>query len=657
MSGTHATLSNPAPVYQAESSAKAEKLRIDIDHKLTRQWLFFMLVGVSAAAGVGMMTTILKANGFTGREFALLVLFAITFSWIVCAFWSAVIGFFLQLFKIDPLNLKRQIRAPRCTDKPSTRTAVVMPVYNEETNRIMAGFETCLRSVACTGHLAQFDFYMLSDTRQEDLARAELNAWHAMQKRLGRWVGHAFYRRREKNTNRKVGNLADFCQRWGYQYEHMIVLDADSVMSGEAILTLVNAMQQNPQAGLIQTVPIPVRQTTLFGRFVQFASILYGPMLATGLAFWQTDSSNYWGHNAIIRLSAFMRSCGLPKLEGPAPFGGEILSHDFVEAALLRRAGWGVYLLADLPGSYEEVPSNIIDYATRDRRWIQGNIQHLALLGGAGLKMTSRLHFLSGALAYISSFLWMLMLILSSADALLRATTENDFFQTSHQLFPNWQVAETGLIYSLLMTTICVLLLPKMMGVVLALLYRREEFGGAGKLCLGALVEAIFAIVLAPLMMVYHAFFVLCVFLGYQVSWNAQAREGRMVAWSEALRRTLPATLIVMAWGAVTYFFTPMMFWWMTPVLLGIVFAAPIIHYSSSLTLGRWSRRLGIFVTPSEQQEPAVLKTLRIRLANMPEQQLLVSQTPLLPVERWQDMPVQSFHDGPQPVGFPSLSS
>ena len=140
---------------------------------------------------------------------------------------------------------------------------------------------------------------------------------------------------------------------------------------------MVRAMQANPRTGLIQTIPIPVRQTTFFGRFVQFAAVLYSPMLATGLAFWQTDAANYWGHNAIIRMRAFIDHCGLPTLPGKAPFGGDILSHDFVEAALLRRAGWDVFLLADLEGSYEEVPCNIIDYAKGDRRWVQGNIQHL----------------------------------------------------------------------------------------------------------------------------------------------------------------------------------------------------------------------------------------------------------------------------------------
>jgi membrane glycosyltransferase len=347
----------------------------------------------------------------------LLGLFSITFCWISVAFWSAACGFVLQILQRDPLTLA-PLNPDRYRVQPiTTRTAVVMPVYNEETQRVIAGFEATLRSLVATGEGKHFDFYLLSDTTDAEVAQAELDAWQQLSARLGDLHQQIYYRRREKNTARKVGNLADFCQRWGSKYTQMIVLDADSIMTGDCLLQMVRAMQANPRAGLIQTVPIPVRQTTFFGRFVQFASVLYSPMLATGLCFWQTDTANYWGHNAIIRVRAFIDYCGLPSLPGKAPFGGDILSHDFVEAAMLRRARWDVFLLADLDGSYEEVPCNIIDYAKRDRRWVQGNIQHLGLLRIAGLHAISRLHFLLGAIAYISSLVWLAMLVLSTADA------------------------------------------------------------------------------------------------------------------------------------------------------------------------------------------------------------------------------------------------
>ncbi|GAB3370886.1 glucans biosynthesis glucosyltransferase MdoH [Spongiibacter taiwanensis] len=612
--------------------------------------IFAALCGLSTLVGVWMMFDILRANGSTPLELTLLVLFSVTFAWIVTAFWSAVAGFVLSLFRLDPLSLRRQ--QPRPAEFHADmlgRVAVVMPVYNEDTQRVFAGFESNLRSLMAEGALAHFDFWLLSDTRDPEIAVAEQRAWQGLLSRLdGAAAEQVFYRRRKENSGRKVGNLKDFCQRWGSRYEAMIVLDADSVMSGRCMLQLARAMADSPGAGLIQTVPIPVRQETFFGRFLQFASVLYSPMLAAGQAFWQTDSANYWGHNAIIRTRAFMQHCGLPAKPGGAPFGGEILSHDFVEAALLRRAGWQVLLLSDLGGSYEEVPSNMLDYATRDRRWAQGNIQHLGLLNTAGLKGASKMHFVFGALAYMSSLIWLVMMALSTVDAINRSMSSNQFFFSSHQLFPEWPIAKTGLIFSLITLTLLMLLLPKAMGLVVALLRRRRAFGGGLPLLAGAVVEMIFAVVVAPLMMLFHAYFVVAVLLGREVRWDAQAREGRMVSWREAWQRTSLACVAALAWGGVTYAYSPVFFWWLSPVLLGLVLAAPLVRYSSSLALGRACRRGGVFIVPSEARLPAVLAQLAEKLASdygieRPPEGIegRSVNAPPLPAAQWADMPLQ----------------
>ena len=456
---------------------------------------------------------------------------------------------------------------------------------------------------------------------------------------------HVFYRRREDNKHRKVGNLTDFCERWGSNYDHMIVLDADSVMTGKCMLELTTSMLNNPQAGLIQTIPIPVRQDTFFGRFLQFASVLYSPMLATGSAFWQTDKANYWGHNAIIRVEAFITCCGLPTLKGNAPFGGEILSHDFVEASLLHSAGWDVLLLSDIEGSYEEVPSNILDYAVRDRRWVQGNIQHLGLLSSSKLKLMSKLHFLLGATAYISSLIWLSMLALSTIDAVTRALNSDVYFNRVYQLFPTWQIAKTDLIDSLLYLTIVILLMPKLMGVIVTLIHRNKRFGGSIKLILGSIIETVFAIIVAPLMMVFHAYFVLCVFLGKKVKWDAQPREGRMVPWKEAFGYTLFSTIVAIAWGCTAYYFTPVFFWWLSPILLGLVLGAPIIRYTSSIKLGVQLRKLGIFICPSEVDNDSTLEALKVHLKeiSVPEEGTYPQTIPALPQEHMVSMPIQSF--------------
>ena len=614
-----------------------------------RLFIMAMLVIPSTALAGWSLYEIFLPNGLTNLEIAQLGLGLTLFAWLCMAFWTGIIGFVLQLFNIDPLSLRKKQCAPDQDSPLVQKHAVVMPVYNEDTRRIMVGFEACVREIMGSAQAEQFDFFMLSDTRDEQKAEAELRAWNRMTKRLGRYASHVFYRRREENSHRKVGNLKDFCERWGANYESMIVLDADSIMSGERMLDLARRIEQNPETALVQTIPMPVRQDTFFGRFVQFAAHLYSPMLATGLSFWQTDSANYWGHNAIIRIAPFMQHCGLPTLEGRALFGGEVLSHDFVEAALLRRAGWQAYLLTDTTGSYEEVPSNIVDYAIRDRRWVQGNIQHLGLLKVKGLKTANRLHFLFGAFAYISSLVLFCMLALGTADALIRATSVPDFFVSEYQLFPSWQVARQDMMMVTMWGTAALLFLPKLLGITLALIKRRSEFGGAFSLLKSAILELVMAVLIAPLMMFYHSYFVISVFIGHSVKWEAQEREGRKVPWSVAFKHTQIMSCLAVIWGVTTFYYTPSLFMWLLPVLIGMVLAAPIIRLSSSTHLGVSLRNWGVFVIDQEVKECMALKRLRVAMNYFSISQYK-AEVPALPDSLWVTMPEQALHQKPLPM-------
>ncbi len=618
-----------------------------------RKWAYLFVVASSSLTGVLMMSDILGANGLTWLELLLLVLFSITFSWIVASFWNAVVGFVLMASRRDPLSLRRQANAPEPALRIAQRFAVLMPVYNEDTSRVMAGFEANLQSLIATGALEYFDFYLLSDTQDPEIVKAEASQWQAFFSRQNDDVKpHVFYRRRSQNTHRKVGNLSDFCTRWGSRYEGMIVLDADSLMSGECMLSLARGLQDNPRAGLLQTIPVPVRQETFFGRFLQFAAEMYSPMLATGQSFWQGNGANYWGHNAIIRVKAFMDHCALPVLPGREPFGGEILSHDFVEAAMLARADWDVYLLNDLRGSYEEVPSNIPDFVTRDRRWVQGNLQHLALLPVRGWRVVSRVHFLSGALAYITSPLWLLMLVFSSIDAVYRAVSPAPYFSQSHQLFPDWPIAKPELIFSLLTLTAVMLLLPKFASVLLASIQQRRAFGGVLRMWGSALLETLFAIVIAPVMMVFHSYFVVMVLLGKKARWDAQPREGRMVSWADAFKRTAAVSFLALLWGALTAITAPLFFYWLLPVLVGLVLAAPLVRYSSSLALGRKLRAWGLFLAPTEIDEPEVM-TLCARLLR--EERGANTVVPFTPVEHVP--PAEPRPMSPQNFDYPKVVS
>jgi membrane glycosyltransferase len=577
-----------------------------------RRALFSALVLGTTAAAATMMFGIVGAGGVTGLEVAILVLFVPTFGWITVAFWNAIVGFVLGVLGRDALSLQRLGTASRsgAAEVPlTTRTALVMPAHNERPELVMGGLSAIMHSLEDTGYAENFDFHLLSDTTDIELAHREEGAWRAL--RDGATRPHRLhYRRRGQNAGRKAGNIAEFCTRCSDDYDFVVVLDADSVMSGDTVVELVRVMEANPTAGLVQTVPLPARQHTLFGRFIQFAAALYSPMLASGQSFWQGDAANYWGHNAIIRLAPFAEHGRLPVLKGRPPLGGPVLSHDFVEAALLRRAGWGVYLLPGLGGSWEDVPGNVVDFAQRDRRWAQGSIQHLRLLGLHGLHPVSRVHFMLGAMGYLSSVLWMLILLAGTAYVLVPALSSRSLFPApggSGEIFAAlFGIASAfGGLAPLLAVTAIVLFGPKVLGLTLAVGRRRAAFGGGPRLVVGALLETVFSVIVAPVMMLYHARFVFGILTGHDVVWGAQPRDGRAVGWSEAVRSTAGMTLVGIVWAGVTLLLSPAFFLWLTPIFAGILLAAPLVRLSSR-PLGR-RLETGLLVTPADVLRPTEL--------------------------------------------------
>src|SRR5688572_23677902 len=380
---------------------------------LARRTLFTALALTQTAVFAYYMTMVLPYHGSEPLELAILSLATILFAWISLGFWTALSGFVVLLRGGDRHAITRSA-APGAPIAAEARTAVIMPICNEHVARVFGGMRATYESVAATGDLRHFDFFILSDSSDPDTLTAERQAWLDLCVAVGGF-GRLFYRWRRHRIKRKSGNVADFCRRWGSQYRYMVVLDADSVMSGECLGTLVRLMEANPSAGIIQTAPRAAGRETLYARIQQFATRVYGPLFTAGLHFWQLGESYYWGHNAIIRVAPFMRHCALKRLPGRGSLSGEILSHDFVEAALMRRAGWAVWLAYDLPGSYEEMPPNLIDELKRDRRWCQGNLMNFRLFLAQELNPAHRTGFVTGVMAYLSAPLWFLFLLLSTA--------------------------------------------------------------------------------------------------------------------------------------------------------------------------------------------------------------------------------------------------
>jgi membrane glycosyltransferase len=393
----------------------------------------------------------------------------------------------------------------------------------------------------------------------------------------------------------------------------MIVLDADSLIDAPTLSRLARAMQADPDLGILQTAPQLIGATTFFGRLQQFAACVYGPIITRGLSAWSGDSSNYWGHNAIIRVAAFAQNCGLPKLSGRQPFGGFVLSHDFVEAALMRRRGWKVRMASDLGGSWEESPPSLIDVAIRDRRWAQGNLQHLKIIGTAGLSFASRVHIGVGIMSYLSSPLWLLMLGIGFALAVQSHLIRPEYFSHDFQLFPTWPRFDVELMVALFWFSMLVLLIPKMLGLLRALLSKRIRRGGGGVIGVGAsfLLEVVLSALYAPVLMLIHSRHVFEVFMGRDSGWKPQRRDGGGTSWSDAWHYHKRHMFLSCVTAVIVWFLSPPLLAWLSPALLGLFLSVPLSRASGSQSVARLLSRLALLRTPEEAETPALVARRR----------------------------------------------
>jgi membrane glycosyltransferase len=583
--------------------------------RLRRSVLAVLTVGATAAATWG-MAAVLPYHGRQVVEVIVLVLFAVLFFWVSAGFWTALMGFIVLLRGGDRYAISASA-SPAAPLDPAARTAVIMPICNEDVARVFAGLRATHDSVARTGELAHFDFFVLSDSNDPDMRAAEVAAWFRVCREAGGF-GRIFYRWRRHRIKRKSGNVADFCRRWGGDYRYMVVLDADSVMSGECLAQLLRLMEANPDAGIIQSAPRAAGRETLHARIQQFANRVYGPLFTAGLHFWQLGEAHYWGHNAIIRVEPFMRHCALGRLPRGDRAPIEVLSHDFVEAALMRRAGWGVWIAYDLPGSYEEMPPNLLDELKRDRRWSQGNLINARLLLAEGLHAAHRAVFAIGVMAYLSSPLWFLFLLMSSALAAIHTLVPPRYFTQPYQLFPTWPEWHLSWAMLLFGTTATLLFAPKLLALALAWRQGAAGFGGPLRLALGVAAEMLYSMLLAPIRMLFHTQFVAATLAGWQAAWKSPPRSDEATTWTEAIERHGWHTALAAAWGIAVYAATPSYFWWLLPVIGPLLIAVPASVWSSRVSVGARARRAGMFVIPEETDPPRELREVRDELERMP---------------------------------------
>ncbi len=515
----------------------------------------------------------------------LVALLAVSYGRMTLTAFSALLGL-VPGRRVDPGS------APTIRGRP--RTALLVPIYNEPPEAIAAAIRIMTEALDAADDVTVF---VLSDTQDPALAarEADLFPLHA--------VSHSgvttYYRRRASNTGRKAGNIGEFCSNAGRDYDFAIMLDADSLLTATAVRAMVAAMRDDARAGLIQSVSYLIGGGTLFARMQQFAARLNTPLSVAGQHLWQGRRGTYWGHNAIVRLAPFTRHAELPVLPGRAPMGGEILCHDTIEAALLLRAGWEVRLAPEIAGSYETTPSNLVDHLARERRWCQGNLQHLRLIGGAKLRPESRLHIGIGILHYVSSPVSLLLSLLLLANSFLIGHASG-------------AAPSAWLVQLLVWLTVFLLFGPRLASLGRALLLpgAARGFGGRGRLLASALVEQLIAMLLSPVLMLSATGFVLSTLAGRVVVWNAPARGDRAVGWAEAWRRLRWHTLVGIGTAAALELMRPAALPWAMPLLLGLVLSVPAALCSGSVRLGRLARRLGLFLTEDELMPPPELAAL-----------------------------------------------
>jgi len=572
---------------------------------------------------------VLPYHGGTWLELAILGLFAVLYAWIAVGFWVATFGFVFRLRGGDRYSLLRRHRGRDLESVPLARTAIVMPVYHEPVHWTFSGLKAVYRDLERSGQLDHFEFFILSDSRDPDTWLAEQAAWLELVRDLGA-EGRLFYRRRPVNLNYKSGNVADFLRRWGRRYEYMVVLDADSLVSARTLVRMVRLMELEPRVGILQTNPNIINGQSLFARLQQFANRFYSPLFATGLAAIQMGDAAFWGHNAILRVRPFMRYCGLRKLRGPGIFGGPIMSHDFVEAAYMGRAGYEVWLEPGLGGSFEESPPTLSDELVRDNRWAKGNLQHLwIMLTAPGLRFAHRMAFLNGIMAYLASPLWLLFLICTTIEAARMTLAPIDYFPEGRQgLFPLWPEWRPEWALALALSTAALLFLPKILALIDAVLHRLAHgFGGLVRLTISVLTEIAVSVLLAPLRMLAHSRFVLAALFNVSLKWAGQNRTEE-TTWTQALRNQLPGMVIGVGWSAFAWSLDRLFFLWSLPVALPLVLAVPTSVLLSRVSIGQSLKLRRLLVIPEEEKPLAILEDARAARAQTP------SDNGLRPVDR-----------------------
>jgi membrane glycosyltransferase len=556
-----------------------------------RRLIYLSLVVATLTGLTAWLAWILTPCGLGVLEVLMLVAFLVYGPWIVIGFWNSLLGIALIRGAVDPLV--RVMPSARCAhdaDPITVRTAIVMTIRNEEPTRALAHMRVVMASIEKTSHGAQFDYFVLSDSSLIDVIAAEESAITAWRSELPTGRPRLIYRRRPENVGFKGGNVHDFCDRWGDSYELMVLLDIDSLMTGETVLRLVRIMQANPRIGIVQSLAVGLPNPNAFARIFQFGHRHGMRIFVMGAGWWQGDRCQFWGHNAVIRVAPFTRHCRLPILPGSPPLGGHIICHDQIEAALMYRAGYEVRLLPVECGSYEGNPPTLPDYLRRNSRWCQGNLQNLWLIGAYRGQPLSVFHLAFMAQKFIGGAAVAVFVMLAALAAALWPAEVAFPTKAAFAFYAIW----------LVMT-----FTPKFCSIVDTMLRSPASYGGPGPLIVGAAVEFAFSFILMPVSFVASGGSILALATKHAMVWNGQRRDGS---------RMSPLAALAALWGPTSFGFAllvalalaaPATIPWFAPFIVGLLLAAPFTIVAGWPGVDAWMMRHGICATPEEIDAPA----------------------------------------------------
>ncbi len=563
-----------------------------------RRVLFFLAVVLTMAGLIWLAVFALSPGGFGAIDLVLVLLFAVTLPWYVIGFWNATIGLLIMRFARDPAAAVTPAVGRIRGDEPITAsTAIVMCIRNELPDRVLRHLAPLMQGIATRGAGDHFHVYVLSDTDDPAVAAAEDTCFAAL---AGEWRDRlaVTYRRRERNTGFKAGNVRDFCERWGHQHEFALMLDADSVMTADAALRLVRIMQADPQIGILQSLVIGMPSASAFARIFQFGMRLGMRSYTIGSAWWQGDCGPYWGHNALLRIAPFVEHCHLPMLAEGALVGGHVLSHDQIEAVLMRRAGYEVRVVADEGNSFEQNPPTLVEYIRRDLRWCQGNMQYWHFLRLPGLRPMSRYQLIFAILMFVGAPAWIGMLLIGSVAVAL-APSPADFMR-----------ADAGLL--LLLLVLSMWFAPNIATAIDVMTRRelRQTFGGGVRFMVSVLITIVFVILLSSAQWASHTVFLVRLLSGGSIGWGGQARDDHSLSWADAARYFWPQTLIGAAPILLLALTAPSAIPYALFIAGGPLLSIPFAVLTSHPAVGRALIAVGLDRLPEETAPPPELRAL-----------------------------------------------